>query len=495
MLYQKYRPQKFKDLVGQGYIKEILLNALKQHKISHAYLFSGPRGTGKTTTARLLAKALNCLKPQNDGEPCDKCLNCEAIKLGKHMDLIEIDAASNRGIDDIRELRSKVMLATSQGKYKVYIIDEVHMLSREAFNALLKTLEEPPANVVFILATTEPYDVPETIVSRCQRFDFKPLDAAELTQLVAKVAEKEGIKIDKEIIQLIAVYAAGSSRDALSFLDQINSMRKPITLEKTKRVLGVVDFGGLVRIFDALIVRDKIVLDLVKVELAKGYSAIHLINGLLRYLEDLIFIKNIDKTVSGAALELKNKMKKQANQISNADLTLIFNLLIEARYLARDIENDSLPFEIALLKYLDNESKLNESVNPESTLIAEEKIEAIKKPSVDTTLEKSVKKTKRDLNFKMDDVEFGEKWQKIIQELKEFNHSIATFLNKSNASLSAGKILVEVPFGLYQKILSQPKNNQKIHKVVHSVFHKPLDLEIFLKDSKEAEAIKKAFGI
>ncbi|MDD3774190.1 MAG: DNA polymerase III subunit gamma/tau [Patescibacteria group bacterium] len=510
MLYQKYRPQKFNDLVGQDYIKEILLNAVRLHKISHAYLFSGPRGTGKTTTARLLAKALNCLSPKSDGEPCNKCLNCEAIKIGKHMDLIEIDAASNTGIDDIRELRSKIMLATSQGRYKVYIIDEVHMLSKAAFNGLLKTLEEPPANVIFILATTEPYDVPETILSRCQRFDFKPLDVTELTHLVSKVARQEKIKIDKEVAQLIAIYSQGSSRDALSFLEQINSLRKPITLEKAKRVLGVIDFGSLVHIFDALIAKDKLVFELIKTELAKGYSVSNLINGLLKYLEDLIFIKNVGVPVSPTTKELVAKIKKQSDQISNADLTRIFNLLIEARYLARDLDPENLPLEITILKYIGKEPNLNnlEQERPDSShsaqaekIVLEEKKEkskitsTIKQDFDENDLEKNVKLDKKISNFKINEADFDENWQKVIVELKKFNHSIATFLNKANARFHKGKILVEVPFGLYQKILTQPKNNQKIHKVVHSIFHKPLGLEIYLKDSKGAEAIKKAFGI
>jgi DNA polymerase-3 subunit gamma/tau len=420
------------------------------------------------------------------------------------MDLIEIDAASNRGIDDMRELKSKVMISTGQGKYKIYIIDEVHMLSKEAFNALLKTLEEPPSNVVFILATTEPYSVPETIISRCQRFDFKPLSAAELMQLLNRVVKKEAMKIDKEILQLIAVYAAGSSRDALSFLEQINSLQKPITLEKAKHVLGVLDLGGIMRIFDALVARESKVLELVKEELAKGYSVQNLINGMLKYLEDLIFVKNIGEPVSPTALEIKNKMQKQAGQISNADLAQIFNLLIEARYLARDLDVENLPLEIVLLKYLAVEPDLNkpvqktvvetEPVKEETLAVAVEPIKKVIEPALESKIE-SVVSVAANADLKMDEAEFEKGWQQVVQELKKFNHSISTFLNKASVHLSSDKILVEVPFGLYQKILTQPKNNQKIHSVVHSIFHKPLGLEIVLKDSQGAEEIKKAFGI
>jgi DNA polymerase-3 subunit gamma/tau len=500
MLYQKYRPQKFGELIGQDYIKEILLNAILQEKISHAYLFSGPRGTGKTTTARLLAKALNCLNPRKDGEPCGKCLNCEAIKRGNFMDLIEIDAASNRGIDDIRELRNKVMLATSQGKYKVYIIDEVHMLSKEAFNALLKTLEEPPSNVVFILATTEPYAVPETIISRCQRFDFKPLTASEIMQLLNHVVKSEKIKIDKEILQLISIYSQGSSRDALSFLQQINSLHKPITLDKAKHVLGVVDLGGLMRVFDALAQKDKLVLSLVKEELANGYSANHLINGLLKYLEDLIFIKNIGQAVSPITPEIQNKMKKQADLISNGDLACIFNLLIEARFMAKDLEAESLPLEMMLLKFIGSEEVDVQAVEKSEQLEKEEKVEEpkqiqkkeeVKELASKTSIPKEVKSS----NLKIDEKDFSDSWDKVIIELKHFNHSISTFLNKSNVELVNNEILIETPFLLYQKILSQPKNNQKIHQVIHKIFHRPIPFQIFVKDSRGATEIKKAFGI
>ena len=496
MLYQKYRPQNFNELIGQDYIKEILLNALRQDKISHAYLFSGPRGTGKTTTARLLAKALNCLEPAKDFEPCNKCINCLALKTNNFMDLVEIDAASNRGIDDIRELRSKVMLATSQGKYKVYIIDEIHMLSKEAFNALLKTLEEPPKNVVFILATTEPFAVPETIISRCQRFDFKPLSAQEILGLVIKVAEKEKMKMDNDILQLIAIYASGSSRDALSFLEQINSLKKPTTLISAKKVLGVVDLGGIIKIFDALSEKNEQVLGLIRQELERGYSVPHLINGLLKYLEDLIFIKNLGEPVSALIPEFKNKMKKQAQILDNADLSRLFSVLIEARYLAKDLENNQLPLEIALLKFikkkqvkpLESEKKsFGKKRKKENLNLAEE----IKKDKIEKV--KSIRKTKKTINLSKK--EFDAKWEEVIEELKKYNHSVATFLNKARVEFSNNELLMEVPFLFYQKILTQPKNNQKIRQVIHNVFHSDFSLQIFVKDSNDAQSIKKAFGI
>ena len=212
-LYRRWRPQDFDSLVGQDHIRTALTNALDTGKIAHAYLFTGPRGTGKTSTARILAKALNCEKGPN-AHPCNQCENCLRATEGSSMDVFEIDAASNRGIDEIRQLREKVAFAPVNGRYKIYIIDEVHMMTNDAFNALLKTLEEPPAHVVFILATTEPHKIPATIHSRCQRFDFHRVTVDEITEHLRKVAEASGIDADDPALRLIAIQAEGGMRDA-----------------------------------------------------------------------------------------------------------------------------------------------------------------------------------------------------------------------------------------------------------------------------------------
>ncbi len=220
MLYRVYRPQKFSELVGLDTTKKTLLNQVREGKVGHAYLFAGPRGTGKTTTARILAKAINCEKPKA-GEPCGKCPPCRQIQDGRFVDLIEIDAASNRGIDDIRALREKVRLAPSHGHFKVYIVDEAHMLTPEAFNALLKTLEEPPSHVVFVLATTEPHKLPDTIRSRCQRFNFERASVSLIVDKLESIAKKEKVKISAEDLEQIAKAAGGGFRDAETLLEQV----------------------------------------------------------------------------------------------------------------------------------------------------------------------------------------------------------------------------------------------------------------------------------
>ncbi|WP_425059263.1 DNA polymerase III subunit gamma/tau [Sporomusa carbonis] len=256
-LYRKWRPQDFDSLVGQEHVSITLKNAIATGKIAHAFLFAGPRGTGKTSTAKILAKSLNCQHGPT-ANPCNSCPNCERITAGTSMDVFEIDAASNRGIDEIRDLRETVKFAPVDGRYKVYIIDEVHMLTTEAFNALLKTLEEPPAHVVFVLATTEPHKIPATIHSRCQRYDFRRIGVKEIEQRLADVAEHSGLKVMPEALRLIAVQADGGMRDALSILDQCAALDagEMITAAHVRQLLGLIGYEWVWQLTDAMAERD-----------------------------------------------------------------------------------------------------------------------------------------------------------------------------------------------------------------------------------------------
>ncbi|HEX9116477.1 MAG TPA: DNA polymerase III subunit gamma/tau, partial [Anaerolineae bacterium] len=292
-LYRRWRSQTFEDVVGQEHIALTLRNALRDGRLSHAYLFTGPRGTGKTSTARILAKAINCLDEDPAARPCNHCRVCAAITEGSFLDLIEIDAASNRGIDEIRDLREKIGFRPSDGRYKVYIIDEVHMLTKEAFNALLKTLEEPPAHAVFVLATTEPDRVPETVRSRCQRFDFRRIPTAAIVQHLQVILAQESGQAAPEALAAIARRATGSMRDAISLLDQLLSYGDEIiSLERVTGVLGLVDAQMIGRLVGAMAAADTAEgLTLINQMVAQGVDLGQLVDQILSYLRSLLFVQ------------------------------------------------------------------------------------------------------------------------------------------------------------------------------------------------------------
>ncbi len=257
VLARKWRPQTFAEVIGQDHVTVTLMKAVEKGRLAHAYLFTGPRGCGKTTTARLLAKVINCEAPK-DSEPCNECSSCLAVMEGRHLDVFEIDGASNRGIDEIRDLREKIGYAPAQSPSKIYIIDEVHMLTPQAFNALLKTLEEPPSHVYLVFATTEPHKVPSTILSRCQRFNFKRLELGEITGQLEAICGKERMEYDPEALLLISRRAEGSMRDAESLLDQcISASEKKLDLELVRAVLGLVDSQIIARLLGAVAERDR----------------------------------------------------------------------------------------------------------------------------------------------------------------------------------------------------------------------------------------------
>ena len=307
-LYRKYRSQTFGQLVGQQVVATTLRQAVEQGKISHAYLFSGPRGTGKTSVAKIFAKAMNCPN-QKDGEPCNDCYICQAITEGSLEDVIEIDAASNNGVDEIRDIRDKSTYAPSLAKHKVYIIDEVHMLSTGAFNALLKTLEEPTENVVFILATTELHKIPATILSRVQRFEFKSIKTQDIIGHIEWILEQEGIDFEQEGVQIIARRAEGGMRDALSILDQALSLTQEnlLTTDIAEEITGSISLGALDAYVAALIAHDVVAaLDNLNLIFDSGKNMARFVTDLLQYLRDLIIVKTGGENHHASELFLEN---------------------------------------------------------------------------------------------------------------------------------------------------------------------------------------------
>ncbi|MFA5353839.1 MAG: DNA polymerase III subunit gamma/tau, partial [Thermodesulfovibrionales bacterium] len=296
VLARKWRPQTFDDLTGQESISRILKNAISLNKIAHAYIFSGPRGVGKTTTARILAKALNCV----DGptiEPCGVCPSCTTISDGSSMDVSEIDGASNTGVDNIRDLRERIRYAPSGGKHKVYIIDEAHMLSTSAFNALLKTLEEPPPHVIFVLATTEPKKIPATVLSRCQHLPFRRISGQKIKERLRFITEREGIRITDPALEMVARAADGSMRDSLTLLDQVASFSEDISVEEIRDLLGITDVQTLLQLTSAVIEGDrKEIIEIIAGLTESGTDLKAFTRDLLQFIRNLLIAKIVGDT-------------------------------------------------------------------------------------------------------------------------------------------------------------------------------------------------------
>ena len=350
-LYRTYRPQRFDEVIGQEVVVKTLQNALATGKITHAYLFSGPRGTGKTTIARLLAKAINCSHGMNS-EPCNECESCKEIMEGNNPDVIEIDAASNNGVDEIREIREKVKFLPGEGKYKVYIIDEVHMLTTSAFNALLKTLEEPPKHVIFILATTEPQKVLPTILSRCQRYDFKGLSVDEISRHVRNIAQKEDVKITEEAIVALAESAEGGMRDALSYLDQAIALSdEEVTVDDINSVTGNLGYDKLIELAECF--EKKNISKAMKCTnelLNMGKEVSKVLSGLLEFYRDVLLYKNVDTAEFKKYIFEKEQFKELATEIDDKKVFYYVDVLSEAQTRLRSSTTPQIFLEVAMIK-------------------------------------------------------------------------------------------------------------------------------------------------
>lgn len=352
-LYRRWRSQNFDEVVGQEHVTQTLRNALREGRVAHAYLFSGPRGTGKTSTARIFAKALNCSAPEAD-RPCNQCPTCVAINEGRMLDLIEIDAASNNSVEDVRELRDKVSFRPSEGRYKVYIIDEVHMLSGAAFNALLKTLEEPPPHVRFILATTEPHRIPATVLSRCQRFDFRRIPAPEIAGHLRHIVEAEGFQAEEEALMAIARSAQGCMRDAVSLLDQMFSYGdKTVTLRQVQQTLGAVGGQLVIELVDAL--AEKQIpkgLRLVQQLVLDGASLTEFAHQVVEHLRGVMVLQMAQdpQLLSDLPSETVRQMQKQAQQMNLATSVAAVKLFSEAANQLKSSFQPQLPLELAFIE-------------------------------------------------------------------------------------------------------------------------------------------------
>ncbi len=352
VLARKWRPMRFEEVVGQEHVTRTLMNALRQKRLGHAFIFAGPRGVGKTTTARLLAKVVNC-QSRPDGNPCNQCQNCISITNGQNLDVIEIDGASNRGIDEIRNLRENIRFAPATSDFKVYIIDEVHMLSKDAFNALLKTLEEPPSHAIFIFATTEIHKVPLTILSRCQRFDFKRIPTATIVEELTRIAQKENISADREALTLIARKADGSMRDATSILDQLSSFAADkLTVEMVRETLGIIgedlffECTGLMDQKD-----DAAILQFANRLFEKGHDVMNFLQGLEEHFRNLLITRALGSAKSLDTSDFyRQQYEAQAQNFAERDLLHYLDILVQQEQLLKFSENPQLILELLLLK-------------------------------------------------------------------------------------------------------------------------------------------------
>ena len=506
-LYRVYRPKNFSDVIGQEHIVRTLKNQIENNNVGHAYLFCGTRGTGKTSTAKIFSRAVNCTNLHND-EPCNECENCREILEDKNMDVVEIDAASNNSVDDIRELRENVKYSPAKAKYKVYIIDEVHMLSQGAFNALLKTLEEPPSYVIFILATTEPHKIPATILSRCQRFDFKRVTVKDISSRMRYICEKEGIEADEKALNLIARNSQGALRDALSILDQCISFEgNKISYNDVIELLGSVNIEQLFDLAESVIKEDtRKSLQILNDFIIWGKDVRNLVNDLIDHFRNLMVCKisnDLDEIIS-LPEETIDLLKQQAETIDTNNLIRILNILSEAQDGMKISSNPRVLMEVtmmkiaqpmfdeskeALIKRIENlEQKIesgNIKVNHISTNQTVDNFNENNQQN-NNTVEKQEDENIEYENLKGDDIKLVEKsWKKILQKMKEDKNQVIRALlqdvDSFNISEDTLYIIFTDNYSFAKSRLDSPVTIQYVEKVIREVLNRSFSVKIALK--------------
>jgi len=495
-LYQKYRPKIFSDFIGQEKIVKTIKNALKNDQVGHAYLFAGQRGTGKTTIARLLAKTINCQNQQDDG-PCLECDICQSIDRGQVIDIIEIDAASNRGIDEIRDLREKIKFLPTTASYKIYIVDEVHMLTREAFNALLKTLEEPPKHVIFILATTEAHKLPLTILSRVQRFDFGRVPKADLAKNLKIIAESEKIDIDQPAIELIAGKADGSHRDAISLFELVKSYSTKISVKEVGEVLGIADQSQVAAIIIGLAENQRrAVLTQIENYFQAGFDLSQLALALAEMLSQAI--SDRCQAFADQPTEEQKKAFRSLDRVDNQKLTVAIELLLLAVKEIKTSQIPTLPLVVALSKidrlFLDQNhqenSKESDKENKNESPVDSRVVEKIKSEKQITERKPDQKEKKiEEERLTKGSVECSkidpEDWKKVIEGTKKCNHSLNALLRDIKPeAVSGDQLILLSKFKFHSDKISESKNRQLIEGVIEEVLGRRLRIVCKLVDGQ-----------
>jgi len=489
-LYRKYRPQKFSEVVGQNHIKITLEHEIDSDKIAHAYLFCGPRAVGKTTIARILAKAINCTnRKDGEHEPCNKCKSCEEITAGRSLDIMEIDAASHTGVDNVREnIIAASRIAPSKSKYKVFIIDEIHMLSTSAFNALLKVVEEPPENVIFILCTTEVHKIPATVISRCERFDFKRISISEIAKRLQDISKKEGIEIEKKILEAIARNSEGHMRDAESLLGQVIAIGgKKITPEEADLVIPRSDIDKVLELINFLTKKD-------------AGSGIGLVNKLIdegvdlkRFLVDLVEILRkmmLGKISSNLAekigLEFGGNIEARISELNSqlelSQILVFIDKFIEAKNEMKNSFIIQLPIEIAIAE-LCLDSFRQTSPQAVNTASPARSINLVSKPEVFQS-EKISGSSNENIDIKINEI--IAKWNEVLAKVKSHNHSLSFILRVCQPrELRGNQLCLAFKYKFHKDRINNVNIKKLIEKVLHEVYNSRLEIETVIDENME----------
>lgn len=499
-LYRKWRPQTFEDIIGQKHITQTLINAISLNRISHAYIFSGPRGVGKTTTARILAKSLNCVKGPT-AYPCNKCERCIRITDGYSMDVIEIDGASNRGIDDIRDLRNKVKFTPAEGKYKVYIIDEVHMLTTEAFNALLKTLEEPPSHVIFIFATTNPHKIPSTILSRCQWFNFRRIALEDIVAKLKIIVKDEDLKIEDKVLDIIARNSTGSMRDAESTLDQIIAYcGKDITSQSVKEVLGIIEEEVFFELVEAIIKNDTLRgIELINRTSDLGGDASQFIKNLMEYVHNLSLAKVCQKDImnfQGIFTEDRGRLLEQSKTIKLEKLFKIVDYLAEVERKIRYTRHPWILLEMLVIKFTAGENFSLKEIEEEKDVSESGKknVETREEPPPKKKVQDKIK-SKEVSSIKVKEppvnLELMQAWPTILDRIKKTKIAVYSFIIANNLiTVENNKLIIgfNKEYTFHKESLEKQNNKILLQELIKEETGRLLVIECTINDNNKEDS-------